>query len=220
MERSKHQNVIRNAMLRLDESSAALRGVGLPMQLEALLHERILRLFTLIDQMSNVKEFGSPQGIRSMAYYFVLLIIPLFFGPYWSFIGKQTDFAFAFFFSSLVQILLSGLLQVYLTMEDPWDNSGLGGIFIDEQLHDIEVALSSFDSDRLHTRSNLTLPSRTNGGLWHEGDGITPKSQSARRNDEDGEDKAVPHIHRGDEQRQQDPVDARTPTYKLATDIV
>ena len=50
-----------------------------------------------------------PQGVRSLCRFFLLFFLPVFFGPYWSWVHVQTNFAFAFFFSILVGALLFGL---------------------------------------------------------------------------------------------------------------
>lgn len=100
-----------------------------------------------IDQMSNYKEFGTPQGIRSMCRFYISLIIPLFFAPYWAMIANQANFALAFFISIVVQIAMVAVLNVTLTLEDPWDNNGLDGIFVDEQLYEVEQALVASGMD-------------------------------------------------------------------------
>lgn len=45
------------------------------------------------------------QGVRSLCRFFLLFFLPVFFGPYWSWVHVQTNFAFAFFFSILVGAL-------------------------------------------------------------------------------------------------------------------
>ena len=97
--------------------------------------------------MSNVKEFGTPQGIRAMARFYVCLIIPLVFAPYWALIAGTSDFAVAFFASIAVQVSLVGVLNVALAMEDPFDNSGMDGVFVDEQLYEVEQALLASGAD-------------------------------------------------------------------------
>ena len=44
------------------------------------------------------------QGVRSLCRFFLLFFMPVFFGPYWSWVHVQTNFAFAFFFSILVRV--------------------------------------------------------------------------------------------------------------------
>jgi len=47
----------------------------------------------------------------------------------------------AFFVSLAFQVALIGLLNVAITLEDPFDNVGMCGIFIDEQLYEVESVL-------------------------------------------------------------------------------
>jgi len=107
------------------------------------MRRHIFNLHVVIDKLCNAKEFGSPQGIRAMVRCYICIIIPVFFGPYWAFISENADFAVAFFVSSAFQIALTGLLNVSITLEDPFDNVGLCGIFIDEQLYEIEHAVQA-----------------------------------------------------------------------------
>ena len=43
------------------------------------------------------------QGVRSLTRFYLVLFLPIFFGPYWSWVAQTTDFGFAFFFSILVR---------------------------------------------------------------------------------------------------------------------
>jgi len=147
LDRSRTQRTIRDAISALDSAATTLRSDGLPTPLEAMLHETVFRLQLAIDQLSNVKEFGTPQGIRSMSRFYVCLIIPLVFAPYWALVAEASNFAVAFFGSLAVQIALVGILNVALSLEDPFDNSGMDGIFIDEQLYDVEQALLACGAD-------------------------------------------------------------------------
>jgi hypothetical protein len=141
LDRSRSQRQIKDGISALHTASLSSRAAGVSPPLEALLHDRTLRLSIVIDQMSNVKEFGTPQGIRSVARFYICLIIPLFFAPYWAWVSKFTNFAFAFFISNTIQIALVGLLNVAISLEDPFDNSGMDGVFIDEQLYEVEQVL-------------------------------------------------------------------------------
>jgi len=108
---------------------------------KALIRSMVHKIHETIDKLCNVKEFGTPQGIRSMVRCYICLIIPLFFGPYWALVSQSGDFAVAFFVSIAFQIALTGLLNVAITLEDPFDNVGLCGIYIDEQLFEVESSL-------------------------------------------------------------------------------
>lgn len=147
LDRARSQRQIRDGVTNLTVAAVMARSSGLSGHLETLLHERALRLSVIIDQLSNVKEFGTPQGIRSVARFYFCLVIPLFFAPYWAWVEVASNFALAFFLSISVQIALVGLMNVAIALEDPFDNSGMDGIFIDEQLYDVEQALIASGAD-------------------------------------------------------------------------
>jgi len=163
LDRSTWQKQIRRGLEDLDGIAKALgsrsrsrdaHGSG-----NMVILDMVYKLHTCIDKLSNVKEFGTPQGIRSMVRCYVTLIIPLFFGPYWAYISENADFAVAFFVSVAFQIALTGLLNVAITLEDPFDNVGMCGIFIDEQLHEVEASLRGLGdlsgTDREHGLQHL-----------------------------------------------------------------
>ena len=166
LDRARVQRQIRDCVATIDAAATTARFSGLPTSLEAILHERAHRLSVVIDQMSNVKEFGTPQGVRSIARCYICLIIPLFFAPYWAWVSKNTNFAIAFFISIAVQIALNGLLNVAMALEDPFDNSGMDGIFIDEQLYDVEQVLLGSGAD-----PQLIMTSDGSGGNTGAGGG-------------------------------------------------
>ena len=55
------------------------------------------------------------QGVRSLSRFYLVLFMPVFFGPYWSWVAEATNFAFAFFFSILLQTAVSGLIVLAAT---------------------------------------------------------------------------------------------------------
>lgn len=134
---SQSQRQIRRGLEELDVLSLQCNEQTIEMR------RHIFNLHVAIDKLCNAKEFGSPQGIRAMVRCYICIIIPVFFGPYWAYISENADFAVAFFVSSAFQVALTGLLNVSITLEDPFDNVGLCGIFIDEQLYEIEHAVQA-----------------------------------------------------------------------------
>jgi hypothetical protein len=63
------------------------------------------------------------QGVRSLSRFYLVLFMPVFFGPYWSWVAEATNFAFAFFFSIMLQTAVSGLINTTLCLEDPFTAS-------------------------------------------------------------------------------------------------
>lgn len=63
------------------------------------------------------------------------------------------------------QIALCGVLNVYIDLEDPFDNYGLDGIFIDEHLYEVEQALGALGyTDALNTVQAEAVITNANGG--------------------------------------------------------
>lgn len=57
----------------------------------------------LLWQHSRFHAFLSvQQGVRSLSRFYLILFLPVFFGPYWSWVAELTNFGFSFFFSILV----------------------------------------------------------------------------------------------------------------------
>ncbi len=144
LDRSTWQKQIRRGIEELDGIAKAVGSSNKSDSRTTVLLDTVYKLHTSVDKLSNVKEFGTPQGIRAMVRCYITLVIPLFFAPYWAYISQNSDFAVAFFVSMAFQVALTGLLNVTITLEDPFDNVGMGGIFVDEQLHEIEAALRGF----------------------------------------------------------------------------
>ncbi len=144
LDRSTWQKQIRRGIEELDGIAKAVGSSNGSDSRTTVLLDTVYRLHASIDKLSNVKEFGTPQGIRAMVRCYITLIIPLFFAPYWAFISQSSDFAVAFFVSMAFQVAITGLLNVAVTLEDPFDNVGMGGVFVDEQLYEVEAALRGF----------------------------------------------------------------------------
>lgn len=137
LDRADLQKQIRHGLENLDVLTREMENS----QDKSLIRSMVYKLHMTIDKLCNVKEFGTPQGIRAMVRCYICIIIPLFFGPYWALISQEADFAVAFFVSLAYQIALTGLLNVAITLEDPFDNVGLCGVYIDEQLFEVESSL-------------------------------------------------------------------------------
>ena len=161
LDRARCQRQIRMNIEALGVATTTARAAGLLPSLEALLHERCLRLSTVIDKLGNVKEFGTPQGIRSLARFYICLVIPLFFAPYWAWVAAYTNFSLAFFISIVIQVSMTGLMNVAMALEDPFDNNGMDGIFIEESIFDVEATLLSTGADP---------------GVLLEGEGVSSKA--------------------------------------------
>ncbi|KAL4448606.1 hypothetical protein ABPG75_005825 [Micractinium tetrahymenae] len=138
LERTRQMRRIHEGMETLQAAATALHSIPLSPALVAQLHERTLQLQLSIELMANVKEFRTPQGVRSLSRFYLILFLPIFFGPYWAWISQQTNFGFSFFFCILLQWAVVGLVNVTIALEDPFDNNGMDGIFLDEALYEVD----------------------------------------------------------------------------------
>jgi hypothetical protein len=146
----------------------------------ALIRSMVYQIHANIDKLYNVKEFGTPQGIRSMVRCYICVIIPVFFGPYWALISQSADFAVAFFVSVAYQIALTGLLNVAITLEDPFDNVGLCGIYIDEQLYEVESSLRQLGLTHIDSPTSQA-DNDHDGEEGAEGDGAQAQAGAAQQ---------------------------------------
>ena len=201
LDRSNWQRQIRRGLEDLDGLAKAVGSRNDSRNTTTLL-DMVYKLHGSIDKLSNVKEFGTPQGIRAMVRCYITLVIPLFFGPYWAWVSQNADFAVAFFVSCAFQIALTGLLNVAITLEDPFDNVGMGGVFVDEQLYEVEAALRGLGDGQLDVAVN------------EEGVAVNGGSYGGPRHlqGELGTSAIVGSAGRGDPER--------TPVVRVATDNV
>ncbi|KAK9810038.1 hypothetical protein WJX72_003856 [[Myrmecia] bisecta] len=141
-ERAKAVRRITAAFKKLSSAGLAMQKGGLAAVQTARLHELNLQLQFAFERMATIKEYRTPQGIRSMARFYVVLFIPLFFGPYYAELSKSASFGFTLIFACLLDLAMVGLLNVSLALEDPFDNQGLDGVYVDEALFEAEQAIA------------------------------------------------------------------------------
>lgn len=104
MDRARYMGRSHACLARLSASARALgAGDAMHASLVAQQQDWVLELGLALSRMSNVKEYRTPQGVRSFARLYIGLMVPIFFGPYWGWVRQQTNFGFAFFFSVIVR---------------------------------------------------------------------------------------------------------------------
>lgn len=145
LERTRQMRRITASMDGLHTATTALHSTSVSPALLAQLHEHTLQLQLSIEQMANIKEFRTPQGVRSLTRFYLLLFLPIFFGPYWAWVSANTNFGFAFFFSILMQMAVTGMVNTTIALEDPFDNNGMDGVFLDESLYEVEQLVGSWE---------------------------------------------------------------------------
>ncbi|CAL8461728.1 g1259 [Coccomyxa elongata] len=159
-ERAKIMRRITNAFHQLARSSEVLRSAGLGDAQLAQLAAWNFQLHLSFERMANIKEYRTPQGIRALSRCYVSLLIPIFFGPYYASLHYGVGTAFAVIFAILMNLATVGVLHTAMALEDPFDNQGLDGVYVDESLYEAEQAI--FYSEELldpvnHTKADSIL---------------------------------------------------------------
>jgi hypothetical protein len=151
-ERARDVRRIATCSRRLALSTAALTALGLP-EASTALHS----VSTAFERMSLFKEFRTPQPIRALLRPYITIILPIYVGPYWAAFGARDSgcYAFVVCLSMLLALALAALLNAAVALEDPFNNSGLDGIYVDEAFSDLRQAMLLTDDDELEMSSTL-----------------------------------------------------------------
>eukprot|EP00894_Picocystis_sp_ML_P000924 jgi/Pico_ML_1/51441/g2470.t1 len=114
---------------------------GLPTNEAARLNQYNMLLSSAFFKMINVKNYRTPQGIRSFARFYVI-IMPVFYGPYFSWVSQETgSFAFALCLGLMGTLTLVGLLNVAINMEDPLESAGVDSVRVVSELEGLQKLL-------------------------------------------------------------------------------
>lgn len=91
-----------------------------------------------IEQLHVIKLYRTPQGLRSFARLFSMLLPP-FFSPYYAQIAFDTSLSVAILFCIFTSIALTSLFETVNQMEDPFDliYSILDGVDVQLEIVDI-----------------------------------------------------------------------------------
>ncbi|KDD72834.1 hypothetical protein H632_c2837p0 [Helicosporidium sp. ATCC 50920] len=169
LDRSRHEQRRRALLAGMASCVAALaKEANLDGAREIHLHDGVRELGLACQRLADVKEFRTPQGVRSLTRVYVGLVVPIFFGPYWAWVAQQTNFGFAFFFSVIMEMALVGVMNAAISLEDPFDNLGMDGVFVPEALfeiqHDLDAALGrthEAPEDEENADAPVTIPTDT-----------------------------------------------------------
>ncbi|CAD7700955.1 unnamed protein product [Ostreobium quekettii] len=118
----------------------------------------LLKMFVSIERLSQLKEYRTPQGLRSMARFYVVVILPLFYGPLWARVKMDMGFTFALFLALMMNLVLTGLLNLAISLEDPFDEVALDGVSIYEASDHVLWAVH--DPEPLDSPPHLSLSVR------------------------------------------------------------
>merc|ERR1712196_478436 len=107
------------------------------------------------EQLHNIKEYRTPQGTRSFARVFIILM-PWFYGPYAVWISRspsqdmaRTDSGFALLFSLALSVAMVGLYNVQRALQDPFDEDGLDDIKVTVMIKEICDNMKFVKKDKL-----------------------------------------------------------------------
>ncbi|CAL5222534.1 g4909 [Coccomyxa viridis] len=106
-----------------------------------------LQLQMAFERMSAIKEYRTPQGFRALARCYVTLFIPIFFGPYYANLRLGIGTPFAVIIAIVMNLATVAVLHTAMALEDPFDNQGLDGIYVDEALFEAEQAIQLTEED-------------------------------------------------------------------------
>ncbi|KAF0719713.1 Aste57867_835 [Aphanomyces stellatus] len=111
-----------------------MKELGLPPNEASRINQYHWFLQARVEKLCNIKMYRTPQATRSFTRLFIL-ILPLFYGPYYVYLIEssdgQTSFAFALALSAMTSLVMIGIYNVEKAMEDPFTEEGLDGVQID-----------------------------------------------------------------------------------------
>ncbi|KAK9846324.1 hypothetical protein WJX81_001504 [Elliptochloris bilobata] len=147
--RAKQMRRLTAAFRQLTRCTEALRRVGLGDAQAAQLAAWAQQLHAAVERMANVKEYRTPQGIRALVRCYCTLLLPVFFGPHYARLRSSIHLVYALFLAVVLNLAIIGVLHCAMGLEDPFDNLGLDGIYIDEAVFDIEQAMKTDEDAEL-----------------------------------------------------------------------
>ncbi|KAL3157101.1 hypothetical protein ABBQ38_001347 [Trebouxia sp. C0009 RCD-2024] len=181
-ERAKLVRGITATFKKLSRSSEVLQQAGLSDVQLVHLASNVYQLQCAFERMAVIKEYRTPQGIRALARFYVVVFIPLFFGPYYAAVRVGAhSFAFSLFLAIFLNLALVGLLNVSLALEDPFDNQGLDGIYVDEALFEAEQAIAMDEDAELAGLSDQSGLKTGTGAIPAGAMMATPGDQTQRK---------------------------------------
>ncbi|OQR92965.1 hypothetical protein THRCLA_08572 [Thraustotheca clavata] len=143
------------AFRQLHNQIEVMKGFGLPPNEASRANQYHWFLQARFEKLCNIKLYRTPQATRSFIRLCILLL-PLFYGPYYVYIISSSDghtnFAFALVLSAMTSITMIGIFNVEKALEDPFTEEGLDGIQTDLAFRRFFLAL-----DTVYSYSALKL---------------------------------------------------------------
>eukprot|EP00873_Tetraselmis_striata_P036935 jgi/Tetstr1/457199/TSEL_043847.t1 len=119
----------------------ALKDCGLPTNEASRINQYHSLLLKDVEEVMNIKDYRTPQGIRSFTRVYVILIWTMF-GSYYAWVAQQTgSLAFAICLAATSSLALVGLIKVSMTMEDPFESVGVDDVRTSRDLAEVIFAI-------------------------------------------------------------------------------
>ncbi|ETI52562.1 hypothetical protein L917_04028 [Phytophthora nicotianae] len=121
---------------KLHDQVEVMKSCGMPANEASRINQYHWLLQARIEKLQNIKFYRTPQATRSFTRLFIL-VLPLFYGPYYVYIARgneyqTTNFAFCLLLSVSTSLLMTGIFNVERTMEDPFAGGGMDGVQVHE----------------------------------------------------------------------------------------
>ncbi|RLN02233.1 hypothetical protein BBJ28_00000223 [Nothophytophthora sp. Chile5] len=120
----------------LHDQVEVMKACGMPANEASRINQYHWLLQARIEKLQNIKFYRTPQATRSFTRLFIL-VLPLFYGPYYVYIARgneyqATNFAFCLALSVVTSLLMVGIFNVEKAMEDPFAGGGMDGVHVHE----------------------------------------------------------------------------------------
>jgi len=154
-ERAKYIRRIVSNFKKLSQYNEPLRRAGLDSAGICKLSEFYHELHSTFEDLANIKEYRTPLPLRVLTRFYMTVVIPLFFAPYY--VSATTSNAFNLCFAIIMNLAMLALLNASIILEDPFDNQGLDGIYIDEPLSECEQMINMDEDHELELAVHESL---------------------------------------------------------------
>ncbi|TYZ62920.1 hypothetical protein PybrP1_003300 [[Pythium] brassicae (nom. inval.)] len=137
---------------RLHEQVEVMKAEGLPANEASRINQYHWLLQARLEKLQNIKFYRTPQATRSFTRLFIL-VLPVFYGPYYVYLMRgdefqSTSFAFCLVLSVVTSLTMIGIFNVEIAMEDPFAGGGMDGIRVRETFELVHDMLDVCYSDK------------------------------------------------------------------------
>eukprot|EP00192_Tetraselmis_astigmatica_P004473 CAMPEP_0117667504 /NCGR_PEP_ID=MMETSP0804-20121206/11010_1 /TAXON_ID=1074897 /ORGANISM="Tetraselmis astigmatica, Strain CCMP880" /LENGTH=469 /DNA_ID=CAMNT_0005475251 /DNA_START=193 /DNA_END=1602 /DNA_ORIENTATION=- len=118
-----------------------MKDYGLPTNEASRINQYHSLLMRDVEEVMNIKDYRTPQGIRSFTRVYVILIWVMF-GSYYAWVAQQTgSLAFAVCLAITSSMALAGLIKVSMSMEDPFESIGVDDVRTSRDLAEVIMTI-------------------------------------------------------------------------------